>query len=607
LTPLASVQVRIVTAFLAAVVTMAFALVFLMVQNQGVFRTQALITEGYLPLTVIVDQIEGDKQRVDTDIERMVRGERRPLTGNVSSAASYGERMRGNLLEARVHARQAQQMARGSAEIAALNKVQQQLGRIEELIKEYQVRTQQLVEEHEREGRDAIVAESTEAQHTGRELGEEVEKLKLLLDDRIQHLNDEIDRQRARANAIAATLASAALLSSMVLLVAVLVALRPIGQLTEHVQRLARGERPAALDVKGENEVALLAREFDRMVEALRIRDERLTERAEQLDRLSRYLGSVLDSLEDGLFVVEGGLVKLANPAAARLWSVLVDAPAPEVVQPWLERIGLHEFSREGSAYEARSTSFGSNGIIVVVVDVTDQRRALDRVARSERLAWIGQMLAQITHEVRNPLNAMSLNAEMLGDELARLDPQHQSEAHELLGTVSGEIERLTAVTGHYLQLARRPAASLAPERVDELVSDVVRLLQAELAQAGVELVVTLPKLGPQLVDGNQLRQALLNVIRNAVEAGARHLRLVLHAQQGELQLTLVDDGAGMTNEEQERAFDPFYSTKAHGTGLGLAITRQILEDHDGTIRVTTSPGAGTTLTLVLPERPVAS
>jgi signal transduction histidine kinase len=247
---------------------------------------------------------------------------------------------------------------------------------------------------------------------------------------------------------------------------------------------------------------------------------------------------------------------------------------------------------------------FGGNGVIVVAADVTEQRRALDRLARSERLALVGQMLAQITHEVRNPLNAMSLNAEMLADELDRIDPAGTTDAGELLATVSGEIERLTHITAHYLQLARRPKATLAPENLPDLVADVARLLHAELAKAGVSLGVRGEPLPPQLVDGNQVRQALLNVVRNAVEAGARQLAIELRSDGDEVHLALTDDGPGMTPDEVERAFDPFFSTKTTGTGLGLAITRQILEDHDGTVRVVSAPGRGTTVTLVLPTRP---
>src|SRR5690606_21644628 len=191
--------------------------------------------------------------------------------------------------------------------------------------------------------------------------------------------------------------------------------------------------------------------------------------------------------------------------------------------------------------------------------------------ARSERLALIGQMLAQITHEVRNPLNALSLNAELLADELQTLDAERRTEAWDLLEVVSREIGRLTDLTAHYLQLARRPPARLAPEDLGGLVRDVKRLLDAELSQQGVRIAVDIAPLPPQAVDGNQVRQALLNVVRNAVEAGARELRIAVESGDGEVRFVLSDDGPGMAPEEIERACDPFFSTKAAGTGLGLA------------------------------------
>ena len=107
----------------------------------------------------------------------------------------------------------------------------------------------------------------------------------------------------------------------------------------------------------------------------------------------------------------------------------------------------------------------------------------------------------------------------------------------------------------------------------------------------------------PVLVDGNQLRQAILNLIRNATEAGARSLRLTLVDKPNKVEISLNDDASGMTEEQIARAFDPFYSTKATGTGLGLAITRQILEDHGGSITVDSSVGEGTTLVLNIPKR----
>jgi signal transduction histidine kinase/HAMP domain-containing protein len=608
--PLSSLRLRIVAAFVAAVVTMLSAVIFLIWQFRSVAHTQALITAGYLPLSARMDQIREAHQSIDTDIERILRGERRPITGPHSQAALNGERLRVKLLETLSTLKTATALTRDPGELAVLNKVRGDLMTLEGLVKDYQERSLEFVALSEEGHKDEADALAEPLRRTGVELAGTIDKLDSLLENRIRNLTRETDQQRRNAITVAGGLAGVAVGSSVGLLVAVLLAMRPIGQLTDHVQRLAQGERPGRLDARGDDEIALLAREFDRMVDAIELRDQTLTERAEQLDRLSRYLGSVLDNLEDALFVVENAQVTLANPASQR-WEVAPGKPPPARVAPFVDQLGVHEHKDGGSDYEVRVMPFGGSGVIVVAADVTEQRRALEQLSRSERLALIGQMLAQITHEVRNPLNAMSLNAEMLAEELEKLDPHKDTDAHELLATVSGEIHRLTEVTAHYLQLARRPKATLAPEVLSELVSDVVRLVQAELHRAGVTLEVDCEPLLPQRVDGNQLRQALLNVLRNAVEAGAQRLRLAVRQVDSEtsgthVHVSLTDNGPGMTPTEVERAFDPFFSTKASGTGLGLAITRQILEDHDGHIEVVSAPGEGATITLVLPYRPSA-
>src|SRR5690606_28398830 len=132
------------------------------------------------------------------------------------------------------------------------------------------------------------------------------------------------------------------------------------------------------------------------------------------------------------------GRVSLTNPAARRIWGAAQDGPPPEPLAALLTGPGDRELAHpDGSLHEVRLTPFGDGGFLVVSADVTERRRAEERLARSERLAMIGQMLAQITHEVRNPLNALSLNAELLADELGALDPQRRTEAWDLLATRS--------------------------------------------------------------------------------------------------------------------------------------------------------------------------
>ncbi|MBM4393706.1 MAG: HAMP domain-containing histidine kinase, partial [Deltaproteobacteria bacterium] len=148
---------------------------------------------------------------------------------------------------------------------------------------------------------------------------------------------------------------------------------------------------------------------------------------------------------------------------------------------------------------------------------VDERNRIRDRLAQSERLALVGQLLAQVTHEVRNPLNAMSLHAELLADEVS-------PEGRPMLGTLVNEIRRLEAVTERYLDLARRRTPVLAPENPVEIARSVVALEDERLRRLGVETTVESGVSRVVDIDGNLLRRALLNLVRNAAEAGAKRV-----------------------------------------------------------------------------------
>jgi two-component system NtrC family sensor kinase len=226
-------------------------------------------------------------------------------------------------------------------------------------------------------------------------------------------------------------------------------------------------------------------------------------------------------------------------------------------------------------------------------------------LVRSERLAAIGRMSSQITHEVRNPLNSLSLNVEMLEEEIGE-----GREAKELLKAIASEIDRLNDITEGYLSFARLPKPKLSREQINGVVEGLLRFLKEEAEGAGVRVSSELGGGIPEvLADENQLRQALLNVVRNALEAirgngKGGNLKVATHASDGWVELTLADDGPGIAQKDLSRIFDPFYSTKAEGTGLGLPLTQQIIEEHGGTIACASEPGKGTTFTIRLPAAP---
>jgi signal transduction histidine kinase len=237
------------------------------------------------------------------------------------------------------------------------------------------------------------------------------------------------------------------------------------------------------------------------------------------------------------------------------------------------------------------------------------------RLIRSERLATVGRMAAQITHEVRNPLASIGLYAELLGDELA--DRQVDGvEPKRLVQSIISEVDRLTEITETYLRFARLPRPKLEREDLGAIVTGVLEFARAELAQAGIALDLEVaPGLPDVAADEAQLRQALLNLVRNAREAmssgGGGRLRVRVEARDdgarepggvaSKVAVTIADSGDGIPQEHLKQIFDPFFSTKERGTGLGLALVQQIVVEHGGRVEVASGAGEGTTFTLSIP------
>jgi signal transduction histidine kinase len=220
---------------------------------------------------------------------------------------------------------------------------------------------------------------------------------------------------------------------------------------------------------------------------------------------------------------------------------------------------------------------------------------------RAARLAMVGKMAAQIAHEVRNPLSSISLNTELLEDELGK----DASEARELCRAIHAEVNRLTDVTETYLGL-RGGKPKLARESLNAIVDDLVVFVRNDLATRHVELETALDPGDPSgYIDANQIRQCLINLVRNAADAvsakGGGHVVLRTRGDGERIEIAVEDDGIGIANDLLPKLFDPFFSTKEGGNGLGLALTQQIVRDHGGELHVDSRVGRGTTFTLSVP------
>jgi signal transduction histidine kinase len=223
-----------------------------------------------------------------------------------------------------------------------------------------------------------------------------------------------------------------------------------------------------------------------------------------------------------------------------------------------------------------------------------------EALLRSERLAAIGRIAAQITHEIRNPLSSISLNAEELGE--------RAPDARELCDAIVREVDRLTGITEEYLRFARLPKPQLQRADVNETVRDLLDFVRPELEAGGVQVTASLsPGVPRVLADVAQLRQLLLNLLRNAREAmpSGGSLHVATRSDEGLVSLEIQDTGQGISPERMERIFDPFFTTKARGTGLGLAMAQEIAQEHGGQLLCESVVGDGAVFTLRLPAAPL--
>ena len=230
-------------------------------------------------------------------------------------------------------------------------------------------------------------------------------------------------------------------------------------------------------------------------------------------------------------------------------------------------------------------------------VKLQAEKRELARRAQvAEKLAAVGTMTAGLSHEIRNPLNAASLQLVVLERRLRKLPPLEQPPFLEPLKLVRDEIARLEHLLQDFLQFARPRELSLRPLPLEPLVGAVVDLLAGEAERRGVRLERDLPADLPRVRgEDERLRQILMNLALNALEATPRggRVRIWAQARSEEVLIAVEDSGPGIEPAVRQRIFEPFFSTKAAGSGLGLPIVHAIVTQHGGVVGVEPSPMGG--------------
>jgi len=408
--------------------------------------------------------------------------------------------------------------------------------------------------------------------------------------------------------------------------------LRPLRQLQEVARNVSRGNLDVEVPVDATDELGTLAQAFNDMTHSLREREQTLASRSDDLLLLKQMSDDIIRSVRVGLIVLDDQRRVVAlNPAARSMFQlplvdvedrVLTDMSPPQALQQVLDAID--GVLRDGQPQRFGLMSIGGRTVDVSLVpvqdvsgqtvhrvmilgdDVSERERTKEKLVESERLAAIGRLAAQITHEIRNPLSSVALNIELLGDDVPFLPDERQAEMRSILDAVGSEVDRLTSITEGYLRFARLPGTKLTDGDVGDALADLVAFSQKEAGNSGVMLELNVEEGLPKVPhDPARLRQALLNLLKNGMEAagagGTVRLSVKVH-DDAHVMVIIEDSGPGFDDEMKANLFTPFFTTKDGGTGLGMTLAKEVIDEHGGTFDVDDSPLGGARLLMKLPS-----
>ncbi|MBN2319989.1 MAG: PAS domain-containing protein [Acidobacteria bacterium] len=357
--------------------------------------------------------------------------------------------------------------------------------------------------------------------------------------------------------------------------------------------------------------------------------------------KLQMLLGQILESLEIGVIVLDrNGAVMLANESARRILlldsRIDSDCRFPDILQdfPQVETV-VKAALQEGAFVKETELNIGSpentrtvristlplksrlrkeNKTLVIISDVSEEVALQRQMKDAERLSTMGTLAAALAHEIRNPLEALNLNLELLerNMQLIQAPPSEGGKIEKYIRVFDSEISRLAGVVENFLSFARPGDTASNAIRLEALLQQVVELIESH---AQSRKVVVCQEIGgePIIIRGyeDRLKQLFLNLVINGIDAMPDGGRLSIHAETvqrpsaGQTTLLAVvsvqDTGEGILPEKLPRLFEPFFSTRTQGTGLGLTIADRIAREHGGAILVDSVPGAGSRFTVELP------
>jgi two-component system, sporulation sensor kinase E len=351
------------------------------------------------------------------------------------------------------------------------------------------------------------------------------------------------------------------------------------------------------------------------------------------------FLETVFNAIQEGIIVTDSsGRITYLNDAACDLfgldgedsigklleervrgldWNALTHSGGPvtrdlEIFYPSNRFINFYivplmiesRFDRNDNAAADDGGYSEQVGYAIIMRDITESRRTVEKTIESERLSALTLLAAGVAHELGNPLNSLNIHLQLMERQARKLKGKERDELQHSIEICRGEINRLDSIVTQFLRAIRPARPQLQPENINAIVEEAVRFFSAEIEARDIVVETELRSDLPLLqLDRGQMKQAFYNVIKNSFEAMKRRgiLRIRTDMDESHVRVSFIDTGGGMAAETLSHVFEPYYTTKERGTGLGLLIVRRIVREHGGELAIESTEGKGLTLTIRLP------
>ena len=420
-------------------------------------------------------------------------------------------------------------------------------------------------------------------------------------------------------------------LTILVIFMALWIALKIAGGITEPIQSLAQATEQVAtgnldinVDVDQKDEIGLLVNSFNHMVKELKEGKESLQSAYIESDRRRLFMENILDNINSGVIMLDiAGNVLMINGAACSILNInpeearkkhyrdIMSMIKSEELQNLVKEIEGREFrwiEREVKIAAGNRKAFlrvfikGLKdsqkyiGLLVVFDDLTDIIKAQKAVAWQE-------VARRIAHEIKNPLTPIKLSAERLVKKWESRDPDFNQIFQHSTETIIKEVEGLKRLVNEFSKFSKMPEIKKTPTNMPMIIDEVVNLYKG---YKGVDINLSLPEENPLVeLDGEQFKRVMINIFDNAIHAfsnkGRIDVGLHFDFSSNMAYLDIADDGPGIRDEDKEKLFFPYFSTKKDGTGLGLAIANRLIAEHKGYIKVRDNKPKGTVFTIEIP------